>query len=287
MRFDGVSVSKGALRILTDIAFSVSRGTVHALLGHNGAGKTTLIRALLGLVPLRSGSIHIATGRPVQAVFSGERFPGDLSVRAIVDHQMTLHGGASHGAAIERLGVGRFIDKRAGQLSTGMAQRLGIALALIAGGDVLVLDEPTAGLDPQGVGLLREVVTDLSSRGKAILMCSHDLAELELVCEEVTCLADGRLTISGAVREIGKELPAVEHFLRTTDDGAAVKRLSGAVSGVFLAPRGVRVPSGMDLSGTSWLLGPEIRILEATPARGLFHRIYERYGVAAGDRSAA
>jgi ABC-type multidrug transport system ATPase subunit len=286
VEFDAVSVVRRGRRLVDAVGFTVRPGAVHALLGHNGAGKTTLMRALAGLVPVSEGSIR--TGSEPAVLFLGSRLPGDLTVAQVLDYRRRVVG-ASRDAAdavVRRTGIGPFLDRRAGVLSTGMAQRTAIAVALLADARTVVLDEPTNGLDPQGVDGLLRLIDALRAEGRAVVICSHDLAQLELVCDDVTCLRAGRVTADGTVREVSRDLPAPGHVLRTSDDGRAAEILGSADVACCETPRGLHVDPGETLSGVLDLLAGRVTVLEATVDRGLFGRIYAAHASAPDERRA-
>ncbi|WP_431838265.1 ABC transporter ATP-binding protein [Cellulomonas sp. Y8] len=280
---DSVTIARRRRVLVDGASFRVRSGTVHALLGHNGAGKTTLLRALAGQVPLTSGTIRVDV-RP-SVLFVGSRYPSDLTVGQIVEHHRRRLGRsdpAAVAAVLETLGVREFAERSGGALSTGMAQRVSIALALLAGPRLLVLDEPTTGLDPQGVAGLRDVIGRLRREGTAVLVCSHDLAELELVCDDVTCLRGGRVTASGSVPEVTRGLPAAGHLLRTADDGRTAEILAARGAQVAVTARGVHLPAGADLSTAVQAVAGEVTVHEATVDHGLFARLYDAFGSAPG-----
>lgn len=283
VRFRHVTVRRLRRTIVDDVCFRVRRGVIHGLLGHNGAGKTTLMRVLAGLVPATSGSVRVA--RRPEVLLVGSRFPGDLTVRQVVEHRARLVGAADVPAVLRRVGVDEFLTTRGTALSTGMAQRLGLALALLADAPVLVLDEPTTGLDPQGVEQLRTILTDLRGEGRTVLVCSHDLTELELVCDSVTCLSRGLVTVHGAVRDVARGLPPAGHVLRTSDDRHAHRVLTARGVPSSLLPRGLHVPPGVTLGAASALLSGSVVVEEATVDRSLFARIYDAYGASRPSRA--
>lgn len=279
LTFDSVRVERGGRRLVDDVSFSVREETVHALLGHNGAGKTTLLRAVAGLVPTRSGTITSTS--PASVLFVGGRYPSDLTVEQIVEHRSRLLGGVETKTTLSSTGVDDFLTTRGSALSTGMSQRLSIALALLAGAQILVLDEPTSGLDPQGVEQLRSIVLRLRSAGCTILVCSHDLAELELVCDDVTCLRQGRLTSTGSVAEVARDLPSAQQIIRTTDDGLAAETLAEHDIAVDRTARGLRLDSGTSLKEVLDALSP--RPDGHAPARSQSDEIEDRRSAGAPE----
>ena len=171
------------------LELDVRRGEIYGFLGRNGAGKTTTIRMLLGLIQPSSGEVSVLGRRIVPGetsvfarvgylVESASAYP-NLTVRENLDIQRRLTGSprASVAQAIERLGLGAYADRRAGQLSLGNKQRLSLARALLHAPDVLVLDEPANALDPAGIVEVRQLLRHLADeRGVTIFMSSHILA---------------------------------------------------------------------------------------------------------------
>ena len=192
----------------------VRRGAVFGFLGPNGSGKTTTIRMLLGLVFPTSGTVELL-GEPVPAragavlprvgaLVEGPAFHPYLSGRANLARldaadatAVSRTARARADAALERVGLSAAADKRYRQYSLGMKQRLGLAAALLQPRDLLVLDAPTNGLDPQGTREVRTLVRELASDGTTVLVSSHLLAEIEQVCSHVGIMSRGRLLRQG------------------------------------------------------------------------------------------
>lgn len=282
VEFSGVTVSRAGRDLIRDVTFAVPSGSVHALLGHNGAGKTTSMRALAGLIPTRRGEIR-SEGVPT-VLLVASAMPRELSVSQILEHRRIQERASTRTVddAIGRCGVGSYLGRRFGNLSTGMAQRVAIAAALVADSPVIVLDEPTTGLDPQGVEALMHLLSDLRGEGRTVLICSHDLARLELVCDGVTCLREGRVTIDGPVPRVAAGLELPGHVLRTSDDHLAAAILAQAGLPAAGTARGVHVRAGQPLSGIAAALRGRVRIEESTVDASLFERIYQRYATAPG-----
>jgi ABC-2 type transport system ATP-binding protein len=196
----------------------VRAGTIHGLLGPNGAGKSTLLRALLGLVHLDAGRIA------VDGVVAGfVEVPGaypyltgrqNLEVLACLDDDP---GDVSQALAMVDL-LDR-ADTRVSGWSLGMRQRLGIAAALLRRPDVLLLDEPANGLDPHAARSLRQLIAGLAAGGLTVLLCSHDLAEVDALCQDVTVLVAGRVAWTGGVVDL-RARPG-RSVLTTSDDARA------------------------------------------------------------------
>lgn len=283
LTFESVSVERGGRRLVADVSFDVRRQTVHALLGHNGAGKTTLLRAVAGLVPTTSGRVR-TSGTP-SVLFVGGRYPADLTVAQIVQHRSLLLASPDPAPVLSVTGVDEFLTARGSALSTGMAQRLSLALAMLTGAEVLVLDEPTSGLDPQGVERLRGIVLELRAAGCTVLVCSHDLAELELVCDYVTCLRQGRVTASGDVASVAAGLPRARQVLRTSDDTLAAQTLARHGVQVDRTARGLLVGTDADLGSALSALAAHVKVIEVTVDRSLFARVYDRHAAEPDQRT--
>jgi ABC-type multidrug transport system ATPase subunit len=277
--FESVTVSRLRREIVRDASFAVHSGAVHALLGHNGAGKTTLLRAMCGVVATSRGRVVQADEPAV--LFAHSRLPRETTAAQVLEYRRRVRGRsrADVAAVAERTGVAGFLDRPSAALSTGMAQRVGIAAALVDDAATLVLDEPTTGLDPQGVAGLLGLVVGLRTEGRTVMICSHDLSQLELVCDEVTCLRDGRVTVTGPVDAVAATVAPAGHVLRTADDTRARTLLAAAGFASTATPRGLRVGPEVGLTDALLVLrGLDVR--ESTVERGLFARVYDRYASA-------
>ncbi|HEX6528058.1 MAG TPA: ATP-binding cassette domain-containing protein [Streptosporangiaceae bacterium] len=205
----------GSAAAVDGLSFAVGAGTVTGFLGPNGAGKTTTLRALLGLVRPGSGEALI-WGKPyrelghrrrrVGAVLEASGFhpgrtvAGHLRVRAVA----TGAGRSRIGAVLAQTGMGELAGRRAGSLSLGERQRLGLAGALLGDPEVLVLDEPANGLDPAGVLWLRGFLRGLGDEGRTVLVSSHILAEVAQFADRAVVIDQGRLVSAGPVSELVK-----------------------------------------------------------------------------------
>ncbi|HEY6794939.1 MAG TPA: ATP-binding cassette domain-containing protein [Kineosporiaceae bacterium] len=201
------------------IDLAVPRGSVYGFLGPNGSGKTTTIRVLLGLSAATEGTVELL-GRPmpqdlrqvlpwVGALVEGPAFYPFLSGTAnllrldAADRDAPARTRAVRvSAALDRVGLGNAAAKRVRAYSLGMKQRLGIAAALLGPRDLLVLDEPTNGLDPQGTREVRHLVSSLAADGTTVFVSSHLLAEVEQVCTHVGVMSAGRLVAQGTLAEL-------------------------------------------------------------------------------------
>lgn len=203
----------GTLTAVDQLSFDVESGTVVGFLGRNGAGKTTTLRMLLGLVTPSSGQALIH-GRPyddladplrcVGAVLEATSFhPG----RRARDHLRieALAGAvdpARIGEVLDLVDLTGAADRRIGGFSLGMRQRLGLATALVCDPEILILDEPANGLDPEGVRWLRDLLRGLASEGRTVLVSSHILAEVAQIADSVVILDHGRLITQSALRDL-------------------------------------------------------------------------------------
>ena len=238
------------MQALAELSFSVQRGRMLGFLGPNGAGKTTAMRAVFGLVEVDGGEV-LWRGQPVRleerlrfGYMPEERglYPR-MQVREQLEYLGRLHGldGEAAGAAarkwLERLGLAHRGDARVEELSHGNQQRAQLAAALVHEPELLVLDEPFAGLDPIAVGMLAEVLRGEAARGAAVVFSSHQLELVEDICEEVAVIDRGRIVATGAVDELRRESRRwrIELELEDAPTGWLPK-----VAGVELVARGHR-----------------------------------------------
>lgn len=207
------------IHALKGVDIDVAPGEIVGILGPNGAGKTTLLKILLGIVSPTAGSATMM-GLPIGNVEArkklgylpeNHRFPPYLTARQTLD----VYGRLSHldsdyrkhhiPRLVEEAGLSSWIDTRVGKFSKGMMQRLGLAQALLNDPDILVLDEPTDGVDPVGRREIRDRLRDLRAKGKTILINSHLLTEIELICDRVAIMNFGKIIKTGSVSEISSE----------------------------------------------------------------------------------
>lgn len=202
----GLTKRYGRTLAVDDLTIRVEPGEIYGFLGLNGAGKSTTIRMLLGMARPSRGAVYlfgnkVSSGRGPWTrvgylVDAAHAYPG-LTVRENLELARRLHGVTDPGAvdrSLESLGIAAYRDRRAGALSYGNAQRLGLAKALLHQPDLLILDEPAGGLDPEGIVELRELLRGLvRERGVAIFMSSHILAEVARLATHVAVIDGGRL----------------------------------------------------------------------------------------------
>ena len=209
----GVSKRFGSTLAVDDLSFTVERGHITAFLGPNGAGKTTTLRILLGLVNATGGratidgKAYVALEDPVGtvgAVLDGGMFHPGRSGRNHL-RGLARASGVAEARVDELLELVALTDaanRRAGGYSLGMRQRLGLAAALLGDPEVLVLDEPANGLDPQGIRWLRDFLRTLAGEGRAVLVSSHVLAEVAQTADEVVVIAHGKSVAQAPLAEL-------------------------------------------------------------------------------------
>jgi len=244
----GLTKVFGKQRAVDELSLSVPRGSVFGFLGPNGSGKTTTIRMLLGLIAPTDGSISLL----------GERMPDALGtvlprVGALVegpavypflsgrDNLVRLDAAdlrsdpstraARVASALDRVGLTHAAAKKAHAYSLGMKQRLGLANALLRRRELLVLDEPTNGLDPQGTREVRALIRELAADGTTVFLSSHLLSEIEQVCTHVAVMSTGRLVTQGTLDEL--RAASERRLVVTTPDTGAARQ---ALTACGLAP---------------------------------------------------
>ncbi|MEK3785711.1 ABC transporter ATP-binding protein [Paenibacillus sp. FSL K6-1230] len=249
VRLQGVSKIKGSKRLVDQLTLDVLPGQVFGFLGPNGAGKTTTIRMMVGLISISEGDISIC-GHSVKTDFE----QAIAQVGAIVENPelyrfMTGYQNLQHfarmlpGITKERIeetvrlvGLEQRIHDRVKSYSLGMRQRLGVAQALLHRPKLLILDEPTNGLDPQGIRELRDYLQHLSrEEGTTIFVSSHLLSEMELMCDTVAIIQNGRLVDVRKLKSDGALLAAAEVAFEVSDPAHALTLVTnGRIQGQTL-----------------------------------------------------
>lgn len=217
VELDGLTRHFGSIKALDGLSLGVPEGTVCGLLGPNGSGKTTAIRLLLGLSRPTAGTAKLLGETPggpgfaeaihhTGSLIEGPALYGRATGRQNMQIQARARGLDYADAGIEELldlvGLHDRAGSRARTYSLGMKQRLGLALALIGQPRLVILDEPTNGLDPSGIVEMRKLIKSLPDRGVTVLVSSHLLSEVQLMCDRVTIINRGRLIADGTMAEV-------------------------------------------------------------------------------------
>jgi ABC-2 type transport system ATP-binding protein len=273
----------GAHAAVKNLSFDIEAGRVTGFLGPNGAGKSTTLRVLLGLVRPSSGAATFGGERydeleqpsaRVGAVLEDASFHPGRSAR---NHLRVLAVTGGHPArrideVLATVGLGDAADRRVGGYSLGMRQRLAIAAALLGDPDVLILDEPTNGLDPPGISWMRELLRRQAADGRAVLVSSHVLAEVAQSVDDVVVIADGELRAQGTLDKVlgGDDVRATE--VRAQDPGrltSALERRGHSIQrdGDMLVVLGATPEEVGEIARAEHLavlgLAPRVRSLEA------------------------
>lgn len=257
----------------------VPAGGVHGFLGPNGSGKTTTIRMLLGLARADSGTMHVF-GTPVPdrlpdvvarvgAIVESPRFfpsfSGALNLSLLADAIGTPRSRV--GEVLEEVGLGERGKDRFAGYSLGMKQRLAIAATLLKSPDLLIFDEPTNGLDPAGIHEIRTTMRRLADEGRAVLVSSHILAEVEQVADTVSIIGRGRLLASGTVAEVIGERAGVVKVGIDDPDGAAEVLLDAGLR-VRREGDAILVDGEHDPARITYLLAQQGRYVRSLTASG-------------------
>lgn len=209
----GLVKAFGKVCVLSGIDVTFAPGRVTAVLGPNAAGKTTLLKAILGLTRADAGEI-LLDGSPVGADPSYRsrigympqlaNFPANLKGRELLDMLTALRSGAENldWSLVEAFGIGDQLNKPIGTLSGGTRQKVNAVIAFLFRPDLLILDEPTAGLDPIAAGVLKKRVSDARTAGKTILVTSHIISEVEELADDVIFILDGKVRYAGSVESL-------------------------------------------------------------------------------------
>lgn len=227
-RARGISKQFGRVIALDDVDLDIAAGQVHGLVGPNGAGKTTLLGLLLGLAHPDGGTLEIL-GKSVKGTVTipdgvagfvdGPGLYPALSARQNLAALASLRGirGSSYvDDALEQVGLAGVADNRVRGFSLGMRQRLGLAAALLTRPRLLVLDEPANGLDPAGKRHVHGVISKLSEDGVAVVLSSHRMDDLAVLCSDVTILSTGRVVFTGPLAKLATEIDDLDYRLLTS-----------------------------------------------------------------------
>lgn len=236
---DAVTKRYGSQVALDDVSATIAPGETLALLGHNGAGKTTLIKLILGLTRPQGGMIAVLGEKPGseamrrQCAYLPENvvFHKSLTGREQLTLFSRLKGGPASRIAeyLDRVGLAEAMNRRIGTYSKGMRQRLGLAQMLIGAPRIVILDEPTNGLDPLSRDMFYEMISELAGAGAAVLLSSHALTELEARTDRIIILRQGRVAANGRLSQLraGAHLPIRVRVEAEEETAAEVARRFG------------------------------------------------------------
>lgn len=224
-----VSKQLGQRQVLKDVSMSVSRGDIFGYLGPNGAGKTTTIRIILGLMQAGQGQVTIL-GRSVSEDPVREKIGFVLETDGLYDNLTAFDNLLFYGHlydianldesirhSVEVVGLSERLNDKVGTYSKGMRQRLALARALVPDPDVLVLDEPTSGVDPSGQIEIRQIMLDMvRQRGKTILLSSHNLDEVQRICNRIALIHKGEIRLYGELEKLQHQMSRGEVVIETS-----------------------------------------------------------------------
>jgi ABC-2 type transport system ATP-binding protein len=296
---DDLSKAYGHLRALDGVHLEVPRGAMCALLGHNGAGKTTVFGCVLGHLRPSGGDaridgVSVARDRAralsrVGAVLDPPAFYDYLTGAENLALLASYSGGIPNArlrAVGQFVGIAEHLDRRVATYSRGMRQRLGLAQALLPEPDVLLLDEPAEGLDPEGIDDLRRALVQLNrERGVTVLLASHLLSEVEQTCDRIAILRRGRLVLAGKLADLAADGRRARVVVDDWERAAPILRRCGAL---------VRQPEVIDLGASTdladlvtALVEAGVRVREARPLARTLGEIYRAHAHDADQRRAS
>ncbi len=283
LSIDGlVKAYPGGVKAVTDVGFRVEAGQVLGLLGPNGAGKTTTLRMVMGLITPTAGTIRVFGHliRPGSAILSrigsfveGSGFLPHLSGRANLDLYWKATGrpdaGAHMAQALEIAGLGTAVNRKVRTYSQGMRQRLAIAQAMLGLPDLLLMDEPTNGLDPPQIHAMREVLRRYAATGRTVLVSSHLLSEVEQTCTHVVVVHLGRTIAAGTVAELVSS--SGDMVFGVDDEPTAVRVLQTMAADVEVTGSGVQADLGdrAPADAVSALVAAGVAVNSAAPRNRL------------------
>jgi ABC-2 type transport system ATP-binding protein len=265
---------------LDNVTLTVPRGSIYGLLGPNGAGKTTLIKILLGIVSRTAGHATVL-GHPAGSMAArcqigylpeNHRLPRHLSANTALEYYGSLSGmslsqiRAARPLLLEQVGLRGRERERVSGYSKGMLQRLGLAQAMLHRPQLIVLDEPTDGVDPVGRREIRDVLRQLAAAGHTIFLNSHLLQEIELICDQVAILSKGRLLRTGSVQELTKAIKDAPLQLQLFGERSIIEQILTAWPGSTLREA---APGAVEIEVSIATQTDADRLIDTLRARGV------------------
>ena len=280
---EGLTKRFGDITAVDNLSMEVRRGHIYGLLGPNGSGKTTTMGMLLGVLKPTAGSFrlfgsatqHEESRRRIGAIIESPAFYPYMSGRDNLGYFRFISGRGSSDdvdAALEKVGLAGRGDDRFRTYSHGMKQRLGIGYALLGDPDIVCLDEPTNGLDPEGMIQVRELVRSLRDGKRTVLLSSHLLHEVEQICDSVTIISKGKLVAQGQVAELVRSAKGEQIRVKTTNNVKAHEILSAldwveAVGTMEDGSMFVSAPIARSGELTAAMSHSEVYVTEMSPVR--------------------
>lgn len=266
----------GTVKALDGLSLTIPKGGVYGVLGPNGAGKSTLFRILLGLIRPTDGDATVMGGtigdpkamRRMGSMIETPRYPPFMTARQVLTWLSLAHGLSSDPSRtdrwLERVGLTQAADRRVRGFSVGMLQRLGVAAALITEPELIILDEPTSGMDPPGIQEMRALIRSLAhDDGLTVVLASHQLLEVQRVCDRVAIMNKGTLVREGTVSELTTTSERLRLSVSPLERAAEVLGDKGSVDGKALlanvpraeGPALIRalVEQGIDIDEARWV----------------------------------
>jgi ABC-2 type transport system ATP-binding protein len=296
LRAQALTKRYGRAAVVDSLDLTVERGELYGFLGPNGAGKTTTIRMALGLIHPSAGTVEllgkrVGTGGHREALERSGALIEEPAFYRYLSGRRNLVCFARTGGSrpdvqarlrrvdevLERVGLANAGNKRVKAYSQGMRQRLGIAQALLGRPDMLVLDEPTNGLDPQGMREIRTLLRGLADDGRTVFVSSHLLSEVEAMCDRVGVLSHGRLVAEGPPSKLRG---GAEHVRLEVDDADAALQVLNGISGVRVVDRsGNVIRLRLDAPATSGavnaaLIGAGVEVSVLAPERDTLEDVF-------------
>jgi ABC-2 type transport system ATP-binding protein len=282
----GLSKAFNGKPALEGVGFELARGEIYGLLGHNGAGKSTSLGIILGMVAPDRGEVFVdgisvqkQRGKALQkvgAIFEAPAFYDYMSGWENLKVLMSYSGGFDEKAAravVERVGLEKRITSKVRTYSHGMRQRLALAQSLLPEPELLLLDEPTDGLDPEGIKWFRDFILQLrEEKGMTVLFNSHLLSEVELMCDRVAILREGKRVFEGSVKNLAHETPVYQVDLDPWTEAESVIR---KFNGEILESQRISLPADLDPSVlVAELVKAGVAVREFAPIRRSLEDVY-------------